>query len=56
MSWFVQSGNVISFASQKVNFFELSVFVFFRRANQLMREDDDAAVPYCVSLGDVNKV
>ncbi|KAJ7327361.1 WD repeat-containing protein 17 [Desmophyllum pertusum] len=27
-----------------------------RRTTQLMREDDDAAVPYCASLGDVTKL
>ncbi|XP_068702720.1 WD repeat-containing protein 17-like [Montipora foliosa] len=27
-----------------------------RRATQLMREDNDAAVPYCASLGDVEKL
>lgn len=27
-----------------------------RRSNQLMREDDDAAVPYCASLGDAGKL
>ena len=28
----------------------------YRRTTQLMREDDDSAVPYCVSLGDAAKV
>lgn len=33
------------------------LFLFYaRRATQLMKEDDDAAVPYCASLGDAAKV
>ena len=37
------------------SYFILILF-FFRRSAQLVKEDDDSAIPYCASIGDVDTV